>query len=407
MKILIVDDEIEKAHEISRMFHSAGIAAEIRHETTAVSARRTLQSSYFDMLIIDLNLPNGMQDSASVDGGIELLDILLLDENVKLPSDVFFITGKEELVQEAKEKAAARGAVLWQYGAESSAWRTMLIGRAKYFQAKSRRCLSSLNVDVVIVTALQSPELDAVLELKYGWTSRRFKGDPTTYHFGILKRDDVEISIVAVSASRKGMPSSAALAAKAVFQFSPQYLVMLGICAGIPGRANLGDVIVADPAWDYGSGKKALDANKTPVFQASAYQMPLDPQIKQVVADLIRDGRAVQNIRANWSEATPQGALSVRSAPMASGASVISDDNESRSVVLQHREVAAIEMEAYAVMAAVEYAVAPAPIAIAIKSVCDFADPHKNDDWQRYAAYTSAAFADQLFRSPEFAIKRD
>jgi hypothetical protein len=32
----------------------------------------------------------------------------------------------------------------------------------------------------------------------------------------------------------------------------------------------------------------------------------------------------------------------------------------------------------------------PAPVAMILKSVCDFADPDKDDDFQAYAAYTSA-----------------
>ncbi len=48
-------------------------------------------------------------------------------------------------------------------------------------------------------------------------------------------------------------------------------------------------------------------------------------------------------------------------------------------------------------MAAADYARQPAPYALAIKSVCDFADAHKGDNWQAYAAYTSAAFFNQLF----------
>jgi nucleoside phosphorylase len=44
---------------------------------------------------------------------------------------------------------------------------------------------------------------------------------------------------------------------------------------------------------------------------------------------------------------------------MASGASVIADDQEARNAVLQHRDLAGIEMEGYAVMAAVETALIP------------------------------------------------
>ena len=202
------------------------------------------------------------------------------------------------------------------------------------------------------------------------------------------------------------MPSAAALSAKVTALFSPQYLMMLGICAGIPGKVNLGDVVVADPTWDYGSGKRALDNNRSPVFYAAAYQVALDPHLRQLVAELARDQQVIRELRGNWGGDTPKGSLSAHVGPMASGASVISDDVESRNIVLQHREVVAIEMEAYAVMAAVEYSISPKPKAIAIKSVCDYADEHKNDDWQKYAAYTSAAFADKLFRHLDFCVQR-
>lgn len=55
-------------------------------------------------------------------------------------------------------------------------------------------------------------------------------------------------------------------------------------------------------------------------------------------------------------------------------------------------------MEAFAVMVAAEYASESQLKSIAIKSVCDYADKDKQDGWQSYAAYTSACFADELFR---------
>lgn len=47
-------------------------------------------------------------------------------------------------------------------------------------------------------------------------------------------------------------------------------------------------------------------------------------------------------------------------------------------------------MEAYGIYAAAQSASFPRPSAFAMKSVCDFADPDKDDDYQLYAAYTSA-----------------
>lgn len=54
-------------------------------------------------------------------------------------------------------------------------------------------------------------------------------------------------------------------------------------------------------------------------------------------------------------------------------------------------------MEIYGMMSAIEYLpTSQQPIAMAFKSVCDYADPHKNDNWQTYAAYTSSNFLYQF-----------
>jgi len=44
-------------------------------------------------------------------------------------------------------------------------------------------------------------------------------------------------------------------------------------------------------------------------------------------------------------------------------------------------------------MAAAYYSGPNRPKVLIAKSVCDFANPEKNDNWQSYAAYTSAQFA--------------
>lgn len=404
MKILVVDDEYDKAQKISAVLAQTGIEGlEIKHETTAQAARRQLQVENYDMLIIDLHLPATLGDKPDNNGGVALFDMICLDQRVNLPSDILFITGKEDLLDAANVEVIKRGGVLCRYRHDTDDWKKVLAGRANYV---NRRLPRIKQIDLAIVTALRNPELDAVLDLPYEWSSERFNGDPLTYHFGKVPRSGGHISVVTASANRKGMPSSAAVASKLALMFRPKYLVMLGICAGIPGKSNLGDVIVADPTWDWGSGKRGIDSNGSPVFQAAPHQMQLHNGISQLASDLANDQVVLAAIRGGWSKATPQGVLSIRVGPMASGASVIADDNSARLIATQHRELLAIEMEAYAVMSAAEYAADPKPIAVVIKSVCDYADDKKNDDWQQYASYTSAAFADQLFRNPNVSFDR-
>jgi nucleoside phosphorylase len=408
MNVLVVDDEFDKVQQIAEALRIAALGdVVVQHQSTAHAARQILRTTAFDLLLIDLNLPDGVNDKPSKDGGINLFDMLCLDDSVRLPTDVAFITALQEPLGDLHQRVLERGATLWHYKGDDLSWKSALVGRVKYICKRLLREKTSRKVDIAIITALHSPELAAVLALPYKWSFKRVDGDPTGYHFGEFSRVNGHvISVVAAHAQRKGMPSSAALASKLAYQFKPQYLVMTGICAGIEGKTNIGDVIVADPTWDYGSGKRALDSVKSPVFKSAPYQMPLDTTISQLARELGRDAGVLREMRSGWTHAVPQGVLSVHVGPMASGGSVIADDGEARKLVLQHKDLLAIEMEAYAVMAAVEYAGMSKPIAVAIKSVCDFADAVKNDDWQTYASYTSANFADRLFRSEYFKITR-
>jgi nucleoside phosphorylase len=404
MKILVVDDEYNKVREITDVLSKIEIVGlEVEQETTAQAARRLLRAADYDMLIIDLHLPASMGATPNKNGGVDLFDMICLDEEVKLPTDILFITGREELLEEANSEVIQRGGVLCQYRSDSDEWKKILTGRVRYLY---RRIANRNPIDIAIVTALRNPELDAVLKLPYGFKAKRFENNPVTYHFGSVPRLDGNISVVCATPNRKGMPSSAVLAAKLTHMFRPKYLVMLGICAGIPDKCNPGDVIVADPSWDWGCGKQGIDAKGSSVFQVAPYQMQLNNGIRQLASDIANNQEILESIRGKWLESTPQGKLNVHVGPMASGASVVADNVTAKLIDAQHRELLAIDMEAYAVMAAAEYADDPKPIAVIIKSVCDFGDVKKNDDWQEYASYTSSAFADQLFRNHNLSFAR-
>jgi len=401
MKVLVVDDEISKAAAISRVLSADSTNVEVHHASTATAARQELRRHRYSMMVVDLHLPAALDDRPDGDGGFDLVNLLLLDNQSGVPNDLIFITSRDELLEEAKLKALRLGASLFHYR-DVGQWTPYIQGRVGFLIKTGYP--KEATADIVIVTALADPELAAVKQLQYDWRSERLPGDPTRYHLGTIPRPNGPMRVVAACANRKGMPSSAALASKMVTRFRPKFLVMLGICAGVPNKVGLGDIVIADPAWDYGSGKRAIDDWGSPVFLAAPYQTSLDSSIRSLADELARDPTVRQRIKVGWQYSTPEGMLRAHVGPMASGSSVIADDDQARLVALQQREVVAIEMEAYAVMAAVEYASNPTPKAIVIKSVCDFADSAKNDHWQSYAAYTSAAFADLMFRHDSFDL---
>jgi nucleoside phosphorylase len=407
MKILVVDDTYAKVQAITAALHEANVNGwSIRHESTAHAARIAMRESVFDLLMIDLHLPDVVGAAPTKDGGRELFDLLVLDSQVHLPADVIFVTAREDLLLEAQVQIEDRGAQLCHMSEAFDGWKRVLAGRVRFIEKRvqAHKRHEVADADIAIITALPTPELSQVLALPYGWKVERRTGDPTTVHRGVFSRGDRNINIVAAVSHRKGMPSAAALAGRLTMTYRPRYLVMLGICAGFRDKVGLGEIVVADPTWDWGAGKYGVDSQGESVFLEAPHQMSLSPVVSQLARDLVKDARVLSAIRAEWRGAVPEGTLAGSVGPLASGASVIADSRLNEFIAAQHKDLLGIEMEGYAVMAAAEYCPKPGPTAIVIKSVCDFADSLKSNTWQDYAAFTSARFAHHLFVHPAFDI---
>ncbi|SMR82779.1 MULTISPECIES: hypothetical protein [Stenotrophomonas] len=399
MKVLVVDDEYAKVEAIAAVAKEFDQFCDIRHVTTARDARLSLRRGEFDVIIVDLNLPPLAGASPSIDGGLDAVKMLMLDKDCSIPACLMFMTSHEECLKGLSSRALEIGGELYRFGADELDWRVALRGKIEYAKSISDRRINRF--DVAILTALRSPELSAVLELPYEWKELKVPGDSTVYHSGRAVAGGRAISIVAASAMRKGMSSSASLASRMVVQFQPKLLVMPGICAGRKSKVGFGDVVVADPAWDWGSGKRAIDPDREPVFLMSPHQSALDPELAQIVNEICHSDDVLMRVRAGWAGTLPQGSLRAFVSPFASGASVIADGDTFDDIQRrQNRDVIALDMEAYAVMEAASYTAGDSRTkAIAMKSVCDFGDGEKGDEWQKYASFTSARFMHEFITS--------
>lgn len=245
--------------------------------------------------------------------------------------------------------------------------------------------------DLGIVTALAGVEHSAVLELPCSWAQLRLAHDETRYVSGaFVAADGTERSVIAATAPRMGMPAAAILTSKFIQQFRPRVMVMVGICAGRSGRVQIGDVVVADPTWDCGSGK--IEPSKEgPKFLPDPHHLDLDPDHSELIRELSRDAAFLAEVRRKFDGKRPDTALSLHLGPLTSGAAVIADPATFSGLIPQHRKLLGLEMEAYAVMASGLGNGRPRPIVFVAKGVSDFADEEKSDDYQEYAAYVSAS----------------
>lgn len=402
MKTLIVDDQYQdKAKVIINVLNRVGVT-KIDLVTSSREALQKMSGEKYDLLVLDLQIPDALGEDAQPQGGKKLLEFIELNSKIYRPSIVVAITSHQEAYDLCENFFLAKGWTLLLGVEDEEILHSILATQKAHLSSATKE-----NVfDVAIITALPHTELEAVLKLPCNWQVYEERDDDNIYYTGTIDVvGGVKKSLIATSAPQMGMAASAALAAKVCLKFRPSLLVMTGIAAGVKGKVELGDILVADPCWDWGSGKLTV-RDGSAVFLSSPTQMPLDPSLRKKFQILASQRVYMDEIYAGWNNSSrPAHNLNMHIGPMATGAVVLEDPATIELIKQQNRNTLGVEMEAYGVMAAAYYSGPLRPRVVAIKSVCDFADPTKNNEWQAYAAYTSASLAYRFVRDHFFEVQ--
>jgi nucleoside phosphorylase len=248
--------------------------------------------------------------------------------------------------------------------------------------------------DIAIVTALADLELRSVLSLPAGWEEFSIQGDDTVYYKGVFKGERGELKVVAACTMRMGMPPATALSMKLISLFSPEYIAIVGIAAGVKGGKHFGDILITDETWDWGSGKTIHNSESgETIFESSSKHMPLNGRLFNKFKKYETKRGFIDTIQEEYQGDKDESIkLNIHIGPTASGSSVLSSQPDVDKIKIQNRKLIGIEMEAYGVFCAAEYCGAPKPLAFSIKSISDFGDNEKKDSFRKYAAYTSSRF---------------
>lgn len=397
MKILIVDDATNKVRKLIELFTSLGVPRDaIDVATNATSAKECVTKNVYDILILDLLLPLREETDPKSEISIEFLREVTERDIYLKPKRFVGFTAHAELIEEALPHFQDWLWTVVQYDETTDEWQQLFKNLINYL----KKCTTSHEsqeylTDLCIITALHTPELQAVHALPWNWQPALPVDDTTFVRTGNFISKEENYSVVSASASRMGCVASALLANKLIQHFKPRFLVMTGICAGVKGKVNLGDVVLFSPTWEWASGKIVPEDESNSYLEPSPHQIPTADFILARMEELKKDHGAWATIQSGWPNAVEH-ALKIVLAPGASGSAVIADNITLAEILKQNRKLTAVDMEAYGVAAASSSTNVPKPTTFILKSVCDFADDSKADTWQSYAAYTSAR-AMQLF----------
>lgn len=395
INILLVDDDYTKIQNIiSTLKEGTGINQDAFDTvSTAREAREYLNEKNYDLLILDMNIPKVKGESPVKDGGLDLLNKIHTKQIQNFPHHIIGITGYKDIFDDTKSELEKYLWTLIYYENSISDWKDKLVHKVEYLiksqQNSYGMCFKKF--DFAVITALEETELESVLRLPFDWKPFNIPNDLTTNYFeGTIKNGTNSYSIVAASAPKMGMVASSILTTKMCNHFHPDYFFMVGIAAGIEGKNNIGDILVSELCWDWGSGKHGLE------FSPDHTQISLDPTIIAKLKRIKSDQSNLDRIKNLYPANTPDNSLQMYIGPIASGASVLQNQQYIDEIKKHNRKLIGVEMEIYGVMSAIRYATTPIPTGICMKSVCDFGNSNKNDDWQKYAAYTSSKLMEQL-----------
>lgn len=399
MKILVVDDERDKIKNIVRaLMEISGINQrdiEVAYEVN--SARELLLHNKYEVLILDLNMPESMIDDQSDDAGQDFIDEIIGVESYNKPTEIVILSAYEECEKNFSKEKSRQGFQIIRYDESSITWSNRLKAIIQYRLLYSLQNTNEV-IDFAIITTVPV-ETEAVRNLADKWEQVNFPNDPLDYYIADLGDGGNRKRVVNVQSSDMGMVPATISTLNIHNHFKPKYIFISGIAAGI-GDHNLGDILIPSEVWNYSCGKYIEKDGKLE-FLPEPKTIPLDVKLADVVRRDYND--VLENIHNSWpikNETDLQiknTKLKLYSAPLACGTSVVANFDFVKDFIINHsRKTQGIDMEAYGVFAAVRSICDDKPIAICVKAISDFADKAKSDGFQPYASYTSAMFIKHL-----------
>lgn len=404
LRIILIDDAAEK---ISRYKELLSEFNEINTDcvdvaTSLTEAEEKMADTQYDLAVLDLYLPLRYGDDPHPDNAVTLLRDLTSDEDLKMPFNIVGITRWKDADPKYKDffEDLLLAYIVYEQGNDN--WKNRLRQKITFLLKAQRSVQEQLitNYDVAIVNALESENLKVRESFGLdGWQEETIPADLSTtfYTKRYTMANGKQIRIVTCYALQMASTASAALTTKLIYNYRPKYLFMTGIAAAVDrGDVNLGDVLVASKVWDGASGKIKTDEEGNDIFYPDYHELTLDPDVQGIVKRIAADRGVLNSIEESYQfkQGKPDTKLSLHLGPIASVPAVLSSKEEVSKIKVHCRKLLGIEMEGYGVFYAANNSARPRPLyTVLIKSVSDYADPEKSDNYQDYAMYTSAQVA--------------
>jgi nucleoside phosphorylase len=403
VEVLVVHDRKTMRDEIVKILNeekdtgcNVSQAADIRE------ARIALKSKTFDLMILDLTMPN---NSGSDQPGYTQVAYLLREiydhEDLNAPGDLIGISKEANSLGLLSSDLGPHFMVAVTED-DNGAWREYLIDRVRYaFRSavsKQRSLAHHYDVDAMIVTAVDE-EFQPYNNLLEFYKDRNF---PDVSRFIFNDKSGNPRSGIAFSIGASGQATSASRTQSLISWFRPRIAIMSGYCGGVASKVNLGDLCFFDSAapWDYGKWEEIRDKEGRLVserFSSRPNALGLSGKtVRNIARELVsKNGDFTQDEMRKIHELAPTESLfpKVQLTHAASGSAVVANDRIIELIQNLNGAIKAVDMESYGFYDACLNTFVRKPQFICVKSVSDYCNGEKGDDYHSVCSYMSAVMA--------------
>jgi nucleoside phosphorylase/CheY-like chemotaxis protein len=399
MNVLIIEDLDNKANAILNAMANLGLNAEpIKRQKSITTGCKALSEQHFDLLVLDLMLPMRDGGKPLKNAGTEILNEIVSGNTVIKPTHIICLTEYPNLADVLDSQILLSLVHVINYSETDSKWKETLKAKCSYISSRLKEGATlpiQHLVDLAIITSSPSIELSEVLRLDHNFHGEFHKEDAHLYYLSKWKNHlGKELKVIACAAPHMGMTSACTTTHKVIERWRPKYVIMCGIAAGTKPEFNYGDILIGEMIFDYGSGKISDTKSGKRVFIPDPRPLTIDDETRALLQVIERNQDGIVEIMKAWQGKSIRQIPKIRMGVIASGAAVVQSNALLEEMVLKtSRKTIGLEMEAYGFAYAAHFSKKPKPKFIVLKSVSDYADNRKNDDWQQLAAFTSARFA--------------
>lgn len=378
MDILVLEDIAPKFEQLKQHIEHVLGAVSVTRAPVLSDFLRLVERQQFDLIVVDLLVPR-FKDSHDVDDvTADILDACRDSACRNRRTKVVALTASDDASDSNYKNLNAADITVLRFD-QAERWKEPL--RKLCMLSKPKR-----SFDAVILCALPKEV--------HGFVEAGYKVGDAFLH-GNLDCREITIgdqSAVIVTAARMGLVSCAITATQAIEAFAPTLICMSGICAGIPGKARLLDIAIADTCHQHDFGKWSVNG-----YEPEIYSVPIKAKLRAQLKKIIKDeADFASTICANVEfdkEELPESmqrlAANVYLAAASSGSAVIADEKMVEIIRDQQRKGAIFEMEAFSLYEAAR--LHPLEISFfSAKAVVDDGGPSKGDTYHRLACILSA-----------------